>query len=651
MGNTTTYDFKTEARQLLDLMIHSVYSHKEIFLRELISNASDALDKLRFASLTDEKLRELTGDLHIRLSTDSKNRTLTISDNGIGMSRDEIIEYIGTIAKSGTGEFAEMLKKAAEQKEAAPELIGQFGVGFYSSFMVAEKVELISKKAGSSEACKWSSDGQGSYTISPAELEHCGTSITLFLKPEDKEDDDAQDYTAEWTLRQIVKKYSDFVAYPIRMQVERTQIERDEDGKPKEGAKEETVVEDEVLNSMKAIWLKPEKEVSEEEYKDFYKHISHDWNAPLRWITFKAEGASNEFNALLYLPEKPGFDLYMPNSSRGINLYVKRVFIMNDCEDLIPEYLRFVKGVVDSESLSLNISREILQQDRQIQTIRKTVTRKVLDSLKKLLKEDREKYIAFWKNFGPVIKEGLFKEPSYSDKLFDCCLFQTTASPSEWFTLGEYIERMKEGQEKIFFLTGENREMLENSPHLEAFKEKGYEVVLLTDPVDEVWVQFSSECQGKKIQSAAKGKLELGSEEERKQAEDNRKQKEEEWKTLLEFIQKRLESNIKTVRVSTRLNSSAACLVSEEGDMSPHLEALLKASGKEVPQVKRILELNPQHPLLNKMQQLFTSNRSDSRLEDYTDMIYAQALLAEGGQLPDPAGFNRKLAELMVNSL
>lgn len=651
MGNTTTHNFKTEARQLLDLMIHSVYSHKEIFLRELISNASDALDKLRFASLTDEKLRELTGDLHIRITPDKEKRTLTISDNGIGMSHDEIVEYIGTIAKSGTGEFAEMLKKAAEQKESAPELIGQFGVGFYSSFMVAEKVELISRKAGSDEAWQWSSDGQGTYTIAPAELENSGTSITLHLKPEDKDDEDAQDYTAEWTLRQIVKKYSDFVAYPIRMQIERTQIERDENGKPKEGAKEETILEDEVLNSMKAIWLKPEKEVSEEEYKDFYKHISHDWNAPLRWLTFKAEGASNEFSALLYLPEKPGFDLYMPNSSRGINLYVKRVFIMNDCEDLIPEYLRFVKGVVDSESLSLNISREILQHDRQIQTIRKTVTRKVLDSLKKLLKDDRDKYISFWKNFGAVIKEGLFKEPTYSEKLFDCCLFQTTASPTEWFTLGEYIERMKEGQEKIYFLTGENREMLENSPHLEAFKEKGYEVVLLTDPVDEVWVQFSSECQGKKIQSAAKGKLELGTEEERKQAEDNRQQKEEEWKTLLEFIQKRLDSNIKTVRVSSRLNSSAACLVSEEGDMSPHLEALLKASGKDVPQVKRILELNPQHPLLNKMQELFTSNRSDSRLEDYTDMIYAQALLAEGGQLPDPAGFNRKLAELMVNSL
>ncbi|HNW11690.1 MAG TPA: molecular chaperone HtpG, partial [Candidatus Rifleibacterium sp.] len=340
MTSSTTHEFKTEARQLLDLMIHSVYSHKEIFLRELISNASDALDKLRFASLTNENLRKLTDDLHIRLSTDDKNRTLTIADNGIGMSRDEIINYIGTIAKSGTAEFSDMLKKAAEKKESAPELIGQFGVGFYSSFMVADKVELISRKAGETEAWLWSSNGEGSYTIAESSRENCGTTITLHLKPEDKDDEDFQDFTQEWVLRQVVKKYSDFVGYPIKMQVERTSIERDENGKPKEGAQEQTVIEDETLNSMKAIWLRPEKEVTEEEYREFYKHISHDWNSPLKWLSFKAEGTSNEFNALLFIPEKPGFDLFMPNSKRGINLYVKRVFIMNDCEDLIPDYLR-----------------------------------------------------------------------------------------------------------------------------------------------------------------------------------------------------------------------------------------------------------------------------------------------------------------------
>ncbi|OGK12209.1 MAG: molecular chaperone HtpG [Candidatus Riflebacteria bacterium GWC2_50_8] len=647
----TTYEFKTEARQLLDLMIHSVYSHKEIFLRELISNASDALDKLRFNSLTSENLRGMSEDLHIRLSTDSEKRTLTISDNGIGMTHDEIIDYIGTIAKSGTGEFADLLKKANEKKEGIPELIGQFGVGFYSSFMVADKVELISRKAGEEKAWKWVSSGEGNYTIEEASRETQGTCVTLHLKLEDKEDEDFQDFTQEWVLRQVVKKYSDFVGYPIKMSVERTQIERDENGKPKEGAKEETVVEDETLNSMKAIWLRPEKEVSEEEYREFYKHISHDWNSPLKWINFKAEGTSNEFSSLLFLPEKPGFDLFMPNSKRGINLYVKRVFIMNDCEELIPDYLRFVKGVVDSESLSLNISREILQHDRLIQTIRKSVTRKVLDTLKKMLNEDRQKYIEFWKHFGAVIKEGLFKEPANSEKLFECCLFQSTSSPTDWFTMGEYVERMKADQDKIFYLTGESREVIENSPHLEAFRDKGCEVLLMTDPVDEVWVQYTSEYKQKKIKSAARGSLELGSEEERKKTGETLKQKEQEWKTLLELIQNKLDKHIKAVRLSGRMSSSAACLVSEEGEMTPHLEALLRASGKDVPQVKRTLELNPGHPLLGKMHEIFIKDKENSKISEYAELLYGQALLAEGGQLPDPSGFNRKVAELMANAL
>lgn len=651
MVNSTTHEFKTEARQLLDLMIHSVYSHKEIFLRELISNASDALDKLKFASLTNENLRNCAEDLHIRLTTDEKKRTLTITDNGIGMTREEIIDYIGTIAKSGTSEFAELLKKANDRKEGAPELIGQFGVGFYSSFMVAEKVELVSRKAGAQEAWLWTSTGEGSYTIADASLPSNGTSITLYLKPEDKEDEDFQDFTQEWVLRQIVKKYSDFVSYPIKMQIERTKIDRDENGKPVEGAQEQTVIEDEILNSMKAIWLRPEKDVSEDEYREFYKHISHDWNSPLKWISFKAEGTSNEFTSLLFLPEKPGFDLFMPNSKRGINLYVKRVFIMNDCEELIPDYLRFVKGVVDSENLSLNISREILQHDRQIQTIRKTLTRKVLDAMRKLLQEDREKYLGFWKQFGSIIKEGLFKEPANSEKLFDCCLFQTTSSPTDWFTMQEYFDRMKPDQDKIYYLTGESREVIENSPHLEAFREKGYEVILATDPVDEVWVQYTSEFKGRKIKSAARGNLELGSEEERKKTDETLKQKEQEWKSLLDLIQKKLDKHVKAVKVSGRMSTSAACLVSEEGEMTPHLEALLRASGKEVPAVRRTLELNPGHPLLNKMHEMFVRDAKNPRIEEYAELLFGQALLAEGGQLPDPSGFNRKVAELMANAL
>lgn len=651
MTTVTTHEFKTEARQLLDLMIHSVYSHKEIFLRELISNASDALDKLRFASLTSDSLRKMTDDLHIRLSVDAEKRTLTISDNGIGMTHDEIVDYIGTIAKSGTGEFAEILKKANEKKEGVPELIGQFGVGFYSSFMVADKVELISRKADCKDAWQWSSSGEGNYTMAESSRDSQGTSVILHLKPEDTSDEDAQDFCQEWTLKQIVKKYSDFVGYPIKMQVERTSIERDENGKAKEGAKEQTIIEDEILNSMKAIWLRSEKDVTEEEYREFYKHISHDWNNPLKWLSFKAEGTSNEFNALLFIPEKPGYDLFMPNTKRGINLYVKRVFIMNDCEELIPDYLRFVKGVVDSENLSLNISREILQHDRQIQTIRKTVIRKVLDTLKKMLSEDRDKYISFWKQFGSVIKEGLFKEPANSEKLFECCLFQSTASTSEYFTMAEYSERMKPDQDKIYYLTGESREVIENSPHLEAFRDKGYEVLLMTDPVDEVWLQYCSEFKTKKIKSAARGSLELGSEEERKQTTETLKQKEQEWKSLLELIQKKLDKHVKSVKLSGRMSTSAACLICEEGEMTPHLEALLRASGKDVPQVKRTLELNPGHALLSKMYEIFARDNKNPKLEEYADLLFGQALLAEGGQLPDPAGFNRKVTELMAGAL
>lgn len=648
---TTTHEFKTEARQLLDLMIHSVYSQKEIFLRELISNASDALDKLKFEALTNDTYSSLTDDLHIRISPDTTAQTITISDNGIGMTHNEIVDYIGTIAKSGTGEFIKSLNEAKDKKGMSSDLIGQFGVGFYSAFMVADKVELTSRKAGSNEAWTWSSTGEGNYTMAEGTRDTNGTTIVLHLKPKAENDETFEDYTQEWTIKQIVKKYSDFVGYPIKMQITRTEVERDEKGNRKEGAEEKTIIEDEVLNSMKAIWLRPEKEVTEEEYKDFYRHISHDWNPPLKWINFKAEGTTNEFTSLLYIPEKPGFDMFMPEKKHGISLYVKRVFIMNDCEELIPDYLRFVKGVVDSEDLSLNISREILQKDRQIQTIRKTVIRKVLDTFKKLLKEDKNKYVEFWKNFGSIIKEGLFKETSNSDKIFECALFKTTASPSEYFTLDEYIERMKPGQEKIYFLSGESREAIENSPHIEAFRDKGYEVILLTDPVDEVWPQYTNEYKGKKIKTSAGSANELGSEEERQKTTETLKKKEEEWKQLLELIKNKLEKHVKAVKLSSGMSTSAACLVSGEGEMTPHLEALLKASGKDVPAVKRTLELNPTHPLMSKMYDAFTRDPKSPQIEEYSELLYGQALLAEGGQLPDPAGFNRKIAELMAGAL
>ncbi|MBF0498886.1 MAG: molecular chaperone HtpG [Candidatus Riflebacteria bacterium] len=652
----TTFEFKTEAKELLDLMIHSVYSHKEIFLRELISNASDAIDKLRFEALTRDDLRRFTTDPHIRLETDVKERTLTISDNGIGMNRDEIIQYIGTIAKSGTKDFGKLLKEA-KGKEFTPELIGQFGVGFYSSFMVADKVTLISRRAGDDKASKWESSGDGTYSVSDADRFEPGTTVTLHLKPIDKDEkdqegaEDVQDFTTEWTIREIVRKYSDFVQYPIRMKTERKEIERDEKGKPKEGAVEKTVVEDQTLNSMKAIWVRPEKDVTESEYKEFYKHISHDWNDPMKWITYRAESATNEFKSLLYLPGKAGHELFMNEAQRGIHLYIKRVFIMSDCKDLIPEYLRFVKGVVDSEDLSLNISREILQQNRQIQNIRKAVTRKVLDTLKGIRQDDREKFAGFWKEFGRIVKEGLFKEPADREKLFEVCVFPSTASTTEMTTLDEYISRMKPDQKQIYYMTGESRQAIEASPHLEAFRDKGYEVLLLSDPIDEIWIQFVYDFEEKGMQSAAKGVADLGTEEERKKAEEDRKSKETTYKTMLECLKAKLTEHVKDVRLSSRLTSSVSCLVGDVQDMSPQMEQLLKATGKDVPKVKRILELNPKHPLLDKLQGIFDKNKDDERLSEYAGLLFGQAILAEGGKLPDPATFNKKLIELMVNAL
>ncbi|NLI76052.1 MAG: molecular chaperone HtpG [Candidatus Riflebacteria bacterium] len=650
MSTETRFEFKAEAKQILELMIHSVYSHREIFLRELISNASDALDKLRFEALTSDALRPLTGDLHIRLAADPEDRTVSVSDNGIGMNRDEILQYIGTIAKSGTRDFAKALKEAKD-KTSAPEFIGQFGVGFYSSFMVADKVTLISRRAGEEKAWKWESDGSGSFTLEEAARDTQGTTVMLHLKPLDKDDEDAEDYAQEYVLREIVRKYSDFVAYPIRMKVERQKWPKDADGKTPPDAKPETVIEDETLNSMKAIWMRPEKDVTEEEYKEFYKHVSHDWNDPLRRIVFRLEGTTSEFRSLLFLPSKPTPEMFLQPKERGIHLYIKRVFIMNDCKELIPEYLRFVRGVVDSEDLSLNISREILQQNRQIQTIKKSVTRKVLDTFKTMRTEDRKKFLEFWKDFGATIKEGLFKAEEDKEKLFEVCLFPSTAAGDDLCTFEEYVERMKPGQDAIYYVTGETRQTMENSPLLEAFRDKGYEVLLLSDPVDEVWVQFVRDYKGKKLVSAGKGDVKLGTDEEKKKAEEAVKEKATAYKSLLEFLKEKLTENVKEVRLSSRLTSSPACLTGDPSDMSPHMEALLKASGKDLPKVKRILELNPSHPLVEKMQAMFDKDKADPRLADAAEIVYGQALIAEGGKLENPASFSRKVADLLLKAL
>ncbi len=642
-----THVFQTEAAQLLDLMIHSVYSHKEIFLRELISNASDAIDKLRYESLTNPDLVKFTDDPHIRVIPDPEAGTLKIVDNGIGMTHDEIVENIGTIAHSGTQDFAKMIKEA-KSKELVPEMIGQFGVGFYSSFMVADRVELVTRSAREKKAWKWESgSGAGSYTLEPSTRSEPGTTITLYLR---KNEEEEEDYTQEWTIRGIIRKYSDFVNYPIRMKIERTEIARDEEGKPVEGAEEKKVEKDEVLNSMKAIWTREEKDVNDDEYREFYKHISHDWNDPLEHIVYKAEGTS-EHRALLYFPSSAPMDLFMADGEHGINLYVKRVFIMNDCKELIPEYLRFMRGVVDSEDLTLNISREILQKNRHVQVIRKSLTRKVLDTLKQMRKDRPDNFEKFWKEFGKVLKEGLFRDPERRDDLLEICSFATTSEPTEKISLPEYVERMKEGQESIYYINGRTREAVERSPHLESFRKKGYEVLLLTDPVDELWVQSIYNFKEKTLKSVSKGLSDAGTADERKEAEEKLKEKSEACKSLFESMQKTLDEYVKEVRLSTRLTTSPACLVSDERDMTVQMEQMLRATGQDVPKVKRILELNPDHEILEKLQVIFKEDPVDPRLADTAELLHGQAMLAEGLQPPDPNAFSKKMAELITKTL
>ena len=643
-----TFEFQAEARQLLDLMIHSVYSNKDIFLRELISNSSDALDRLRFEAVSNPELLPADTELEIFIEPDQEQRTLTVRDNGIGMTRDEVVSLIGTIAKSGTKEFVAKLQEA-KSADTAPELIGQFGVGFYSSFMVAERVTLVSRRAGEEKATRWESSGEGSYTIEEVDRPEQGTSVTLHLQQVDAEDA-IHDYTLEWKIKEIVKRYSDFVAYPIKMEVERKTVERDDQGKPVEGAEEKILREIQTLNSMKAIWLRKADEVDEAEYKEFYKHISHDWNEPLKVISANIEGTLM-YRLLLFVPSKAPFDLFMREGRRGVQLYVKRVFIMDDCEAFLPDYLRFVRGVVDSEDLSLNISREILQQNRQIQRMRKGIVSKMLDTFKQMRDQEKEDFLKLWAEFGAVLKEGAYQDPENREALLDLYLFASTESQTELTSLSEYVARMREDQESIYFMTGESREAVEASPHLEAFREKGYEVLLLTDPVDEIWTQSVFEFEGKQFQSIGKGAIDLGSEEEKKEAQAARKKEQEAHASLLECLKQKLEEHVKDVRLSSRLTSSAACLVGEAGDISPQLEQLMRATNQKLPPVKRILELNPNHPILDKLQAIYDANREDSRLGQYAELLFGQAMLAENASPPNPAAFSKLVADLMTEAL
>ncbi|HEY1971369.1 MAG TPA: molecular chaperone HtpG [Pseudonocardia sp.] len=626
--STETLEFQSEARELLRLVIHSIYSNKDVFLRELVSNASDALDKLRLESFRDKDLAADLSDPRIEIELDEGERTLTVRDNGIGMSRDEVVNLIGTIAKSGTADF---LRRLNETKDATAsrDLIGQFGVGFYASFMVADQVTVLTRRAGAPEGVRWESDGEGSYTIGPADIERHGTEVILRLKPADAEDH-LFDYASPATVRGIIKRYSDFITWPIRLV--------GGSGEP------------ETLNSMKALWARAKDDVSQDEYNEFYKHISHDWNDPVETILLRAEGTF-EYQALLFIPSRAPMDLFMRERKRGVQLYVRRVFIMDDCEALVPDYLRFVKGVVDAQDLSLNVSREILQQDRQIQLIRRRLVKKVLSTLAAMQAEEGERYPAFWDEFGAVVKEGLLGEPDNRDAILGLCLFSSTEDAERRTTLRDYRSRMKDGQRDIYYLTGESRSVIENSPHLEAFRAKGFEVLVLTDPVDEMWVDMVPEFEGARFQSIAKGQIDLDTEQERDAAEAERTEQRERFAALLDWLGGVLTEQVKQVRLSGRLTTSAACIVGDAGDASPALEKLYRGMGQQLPAIKRILELNPGHPLVERLRAAHAEHPDDAALRETAELLYATAVLAEGGELADRARFVTLLTERLTRTI
>ncbi|QTA88877.1 molecular chaperone HtpG [Desulfonema magnum] len=635
-----THEFKTEVQQLLNLIINSLYSNKDIFLRELISNASDAIDKLRFKSQTDPEILGDDTEFKIRIVADSEKQTLEISDNGIGMTYDEVMENIGTIAKSGTAAFLEALEQSQKQETLTPELIGQFGVGFYSAFIAADKVTLITRAAGpEATATQWESAGDGSFTIEETTKDSRGTTVILNLK---KTEPDEKNFTDEWVIRNIIKTYSDFVEYPVLMDVEKDEPipEKeqvlDKDNNPV--ATTRKVITEDTLNSMKAIWAKDKKEVTDDEYKEFYKHISHDWNDPLTHIHLKLEGTT-EYTMLLYIPSKAPFDMFQQDRKHGIHLYCKRVFIMDDCKELLPEYLRFVKGVVDAPDLNLNVSREILQQDRLVKNIRKNLVKKVLELFAGM---EKETYENFYNEFGQVIKEGAHTDWENKDKIADLLRYKTTKSDDKLVSLQDYITNMKADQKEIYYITGDNLSTLINSPHLEQLKEKDYEVLLMTDPVDE-WVTMAlTEYKEKKFKSAEKGDLELD------KVDDDKK---DEYTTLFDYIKSNLEDKIKEVKPSSRLKDSVACLSGDDYDMSAYMEKILKASGQQAPEVKRVLELNVNHPVLSKIKALFEKDKDSQVLKDYSNLLLDMAIISEGGKLENPSQFSKMIGDLMSHAL
>jgi molecular chaperone HtpG len=627
----------------MDLVIHSLYSNKEIFLRELISNSSDAIDRARFAAVSDSDIQEPEGGWKIKLVPDAEANTLIIIDNGIGMNAADLETNIGTIANSGTKAFLKELKEA----EAAdrPELIGQFGVGFYASFMVADRVELVTRKAGEEQAWKWSSTGDGTYQVEEAERDTFGTSITLHLN----DDEEIKAFTEEYKLRQVVKQYSDYIAFPVVMDV--TRKEKDEEASEEgEDPVYKEVTTEETLNSMKAIWTRDKSEIEDEDYHAFYKGAFHDYEDPKEIIHWSAEGTT-EFKALLFLPKKAPFDLFYNDEVKGLHLYVKRVFIMNDCKELLPSYLRFVRGVVDSSDLSLNVSREILQDNPLVRRIGKNVVSKVLSTLSSMQKKDPGAYEEFWDEFGKVIKEGMHTDHANTEKISKLLRYESSKTESgKTVSLQEYVDRMQPDQKEIYYLTGENRSMVENSPLLEAFKARNLEVLFFTDTIDEWVIPALPEFDGKPLKAVHRGDVNLDSEEEKKEREEKRKEAEEEHKPVLEALQKALGDKVKEVRLSDRLTDSAAVLVADEGAIDANMERMMKAMGQVVPETKRNLELNPDHPLMAKLNTMVESGEDGDALNEYAELLFDQALLTEGTPLPDPAAFAKRISKLMAGA-
>ena len=635
-----THEFKTELKQLMNIIINSLYSNKEIFLRELISNASDALDKLRFKAQVDPEILGEDTEFKIKITPDGIKQTIEISDNGIGMTYNEVMENIGTIAQSGTADFIETIEQLKQQDTLTPELIGQFGVGFYSAFIVADKVTIRTKSAGHEPAVQWVSTGDGTFTIEETDKDSRGTTIILNLK---KKEPDELDFTDEWTIRNIVKQHSDFVTYPIVMDVEKDEPipEKeqvlDKEGKPI-GKTTRKVVREETLNSRKAIWTKNSNEVTEKEYDEFYRHISHDWQEPLTWLHKKFEGTT-EYSALLYIPSHAPFDMFKPERKHGVHLYCKRVFIMDDCKDLIPEYFSFVKGVVDAPDLNLNISREILQQDRLVINIRKNLVKKLIELLTEM---EKEKYDKFYKEFGPILKVGIHTDFENRTKIADLVRYETTKSDGKLVSLKEYIANMQPDQKDIYYITGEKLTTLLNSPHLEKLKDKDYEVLLMVDPIDEWVVQALPEYEKKKLKSAEKGDLDLDQVDEKKK---------DEYSGLFDFIKLKLQDKIREVKPSSRLKDSIACISGETNDMSAYMEKILKASGQETPKVQRILELNIDHPVIAQIKTLFEADKDNPALNDYCDLLLDMAVIGEGGKIDNPSQFSKIIGEIMSKAL